>query len=135
MAGDGLTILFFDDSEAALTAVAVELAEHGHEVHTAQTANEAAAVVASCDLIIVDFHMPEIDGAAALRQLKPRARGEDATLFYLYTADTSVAMSFKELGFDGAFIDKGDVTALPSQVDVAARRLRLRQFRKRRSSG
>ena len=129
--GGGLTILCFDDSEATLTLMAWTLAEYGHEVHTATTAAAALSVVTSCDLVIIDFHMPGMDGASALEVLKPRAPAE-STLFYLYTGDDTAANSCKDLGFDGAFTDKGDISALPAQVDVAARRLRLRQFRKRR---
>lgn len=130
----GLEILCFDDSEAVLSLMTLVLTARGHRVHTAQTVREAAAVVASCDLVVIDFHMPQIEAADTLRLLRSLARGAGRTLFYLYTSDTSIARTFKELGYDGAFSSKGEITLLPAQVDVAARRLRLRQL-KGESSG
>lgn len=123
---DALTVLCFDDSEAVLTLMTWVLTDHGYKALAAQTAKEAAAAVASCDLVIVDFHMPQIKANDALSLLKPLA---GVTLFYLYTADSFAEGSFKALGFDGVFVDKGDITLLPRQVDVAARRLRLRRFK------
>ncbi len=74
--GGGQSILLVDDDADVLQTVSVLLRDSGYEVHTAgggTLALEALAVTRP-DLLIVDFAMPEIDGAevaAHARALHP----------------------------------------------------------------
>ena len=124
-----LTILYLDDSEAQLANVGRELSRLGHDVRLATRVGDATRSVNAADLVMIDFHMPDIDGAEALSRLRKAVRGAKPIAFYLYTSDREVATSYKSLGFDGAFVEKGDSAALPKQVEAAGRMLQLRRFR------
>jgi two-component system phosphate regulon response regulator PhoB len=126
-------ILCLDDSEAELEAMALPLREAGHTVLGARTVEQARPYMRNIDLVIVDFHMPELNGAEAMHLLKESASREKAPLFYLYTADKDVAISFKAHGFDGAFSSKGQGDVLVSQVETALRRLNLKRFMAQRT--
>lgn len=132
MAASSLRILYVDDSEIQLADVERALSRQGHSVVTALTLRDARAHVANADLVMVDFHMPEVNGAEALSVLRRHAREDLPVLFYLYTSDREVALSFKAYGFDGAFIGKGEVDSLVGQIDAANRLLQLKRFRHER---
>ncbi len=129
MSKDRLTILYLDDSEVQLSAVSSELTKLGHEVRVAATVGEAVRQVNGADLVMIDFHMPDADGAQALGRLRSAVRGDAPVGFYLYTSDRELATSYKKLGFDGAFVEKGDSDALPAQIVAANRILQLRRLR------
>ncbi len=81
----------------------------------------------SCDLVILDFHMPGTNGGEVLRSLKmAAARSGAAPLFFLYTADKVISRQYQQLGFDGGLINKGDDESLVQQVAVALRLAKLR---------
>ena len=127
-------ILCLDDSEAELEAMALPLREAGHTVFGARNVEQARPYLRNIDLVIVDFHMPQLNGAEALQLLKESASRDRAPLFYLYTADKDVAISFKTHGFDGAFSSKGQGEVLVSQVETALRRLNLKRFMAQRTA-
>ena len=126
-------ILCLDDSEAELEAMALPLREAGYIVFVARNVDQARPFMKNSDLVIVDFHMPELNGAEALTLLKECASREKPPLFYLYTADKDVAISFKAHGFDGALSFKGQDDVLVSQVETALRRLNLKRFMAQRT--
>ena len=124
-----LRILYLDDSVAALEEVSGALSAEGHDVRTAATVGEAAPWLDRCDIVIIDFHMPGINGAEALEELQRKQSSSAAgAVYYLYTTDTSVAVKFRAHGFHGAFTDKGNVATLAAQVATAARLLKMRRF-------
>src|SRR5438132_1616695 len=87
----GHRILVIDDSEVMLARIKKALLADGHTVTTtAQTVGNARHL-AACDLVIIDYHMPGIDGFAVQQQLRgAAAQLEKQPLFYLYTSDPSV---------------------------------------------
>lgn len=131
---DVYKILYLDDSEVQLGAVRDALSVTGQRVVVAETLHEAVSKLDGVDLVIIDYHMPMIDGAHALKALKQRLPLSASPLFYLYTTDTEVAVSFKQLGFDGAFTRKGDPETLRTQFKAACRLLKLKRFRRDRAS-
>jgi CheY-like chemotaxis protein len=131
---DVYKILYLDDSDVQLGAVRDALSVTGQRVVVAETLSEAMSKLDGVDLVIIDYHMPMIDGAHALRALKQRLPIHATPLFYLYTTDTEVAVSFKQLGFDGAFTRKGDPETLRTQFQAACRLLKLKRFRRERAS-
>ncbi len=131
----GLKILYLDDSELHLREVQRTLSAAGYDVLTAESVAEARSKCGSVDLVMIDFHMPGLNGAEALRVLKPHVRSDVVVLFYLYTSDRDVAMAFKTHGFDGAFIAKGEENTLISQVQAAHRMVKLKRFRSERTVG
>ena len=126
--GHELKVLYVDDSETQLEAVAAALAADGHTVVTAADVKSAEPLVRGNDLVLVDYHMPDTDGAAALVRLRKRLSAGDRTLFYLYTSDADVATRYKALGFDGAFTRKGSLADLVPQVRTAARLIHMRRL-------
>lgn len=123
-----LRILYLDDSATALSEVHGALSAEGHHVRTAATVGEAAPWLDVSDIVIIDFHMPGINGAEALVELQSKVSQQPGPVYYLYTTDTSVAVSFRAHGFHGAFTDKGNVATLSTQLATAARLLKMRRF-------
>jgi CheY-like chemotaxis protein len=124
-AQQGHRILVIDDSEVMLARIKKALVADGHTVTTtAQTVGNARHL-ASCDLVIIDYHMPGIDGLAVQQQLRGAAAQLDKQpLFYLYTSDPSVVALAK--GFDGCFTNKGDEALLVQQVRAVFRLSQIR---------
>ena len=107
------------------------LEAEGHRVTTTAQTVGAARFLVDCDLAIIDFHMPGIDGGSVMESFRAATRGSGRTcLFYLYTADPVVAREFARLGFDGAFSEKGDDAALQRQIRGALRMQKLREWRR-----
>jgi two-component system OmpR family response regulator len=122
----GQTILVIDDSEVMLERIKKALVADGHTVLTTTHTVGSARHLASCALVIIDYHMPGIDGFAVHEQLRgAAARLERPPFFYLYTSDPKVT-SQQAKGFDGCFTNKGDETFLVQQVRAV---FRLRQIR------
>lgn len=131
-----LTILYLDDSPALLKSVSEVLRVGGHTVRTATDVEAALQSVHDVDLVMVDYHLPGEQCEDVLRRLKQAATGgEREVVFYLYTVDRDIAVTYKAIGFDGAFVSKGEADLLPDQLVNAARMLRLRRFRRRTATG
>jgi two-component system OmpR family response regulator len=121
-------LLIIDDNELALARVQARLQREGYDVVTTSQLVSATAHVLSCDLVIIDFHMPGMNGSEVLRSLRLSATRAGATpLFFLYTGDKVVSHQYLDLGFDGGLINKGDDESLVQQVAVALRLAKLRR--------
>ncbi len=131
---EGLRIVYLDDSEVQLRDVARALHGAGHTVHMADSITLAGRHIATTDLVIIDFHMPGLNGAESLPLLRKHVPHGEVVLFYLYTSDRNVATAYKSHGFDGAFTGKGNTDELVRQVDAARRMLKLKRFRQDRSN-
>ncbi len=123
-------VLFIDDSPTQLRAAAAALTKSGCEVHSALNIAEAERSLANVDVVLVDYNMPGISGVETLRVLKSKlAPNAVAPKFYLYTTDPSAAKSYRDMGFDGLFVLKGDISALVKQMDSVVRLLKLQSLR------
>jgi DNA-binding NarL/FixJ family response regulator len=119
-------ILVIDDSEVLLSRIKKALVEDGHMVTTTTQTVGNARHLATCDLVIIDYHMPGINGLAVLQAMRAAAAHLDhEPLFYLYTSDRHVSGTYADLGFDGAF-PKGDETVLVQQVRAVFRLSQIR---------
>lgn len=125
MDGDQGKILLVDDSWSVLERLRAALTPKGYAVRLATTPTEATKLTPWAELVLVDFHMPGMDGGKLLDVLRT---SDGAALFYLYTSDADVGRTFSALGFDGAFLRKGDDVALMPQVDAAFRTIKLRKL-------
>lgn len=115
-------VLIVDDSEIILSRDRLRLMSEGYEVRTTTQTVGIAKYLRGTDVVLLDFHMPGIDGVAVLRSLK--AAADDAglsPLFYLYTSDAVRAGEYAELGFDGVIRNKGDTESLVLQIEAAFR--------------
>jgi response regulator RpfG family c-di-GMP phosphodiesterase len=91
-----LSILYFDDEPACLSVFSETFAAE-HEVRTAATLAEARRALAenSFDVVISDQFMPEISGAAFLREI---ARTHPRSLRVMVTGGASVGSMLGEIG-------------------------------------
>jgi two-component system, NarL family, nitrate/nitrite response regulator NarL len=126
MSGTG-EIVVIDDSYLILDRIRERLSAEGYRVRTTTGQGAAMKLVQTADLAIIDFHMPGVDGAEMLLSLRD-GHPQSPCLYYLYTSDREVATRYDELGFDGAFLRKGEEAALVSQVEAVLRTIRMRKL-------
>lgn len=120
-------VLVIDDSASVLNGISTGLSAAGFVVTATNQIVGAARHLGTCDLVILDFHMPGLDGAQVLQSLKAAAQRSGARcMFLLYTSDPVEAQRYKTHGFDGPLTNKGDIRALVRQVEAY-----MRVFRKR----
>src|SRR6476620_11850638 len=85
-------LLIIDDSQVSLDRIKVRLQREGYSVVTSSAPVGASTELPSCDLVILDFHMPGMNGSEALRWLRLAATRAGADpLFFLYTGDKVVS--------------------------------------------
>jgi DNA-binding response OmpR family regulator len=106
----GPCVLVIDDSPLFLEALRRALSAEGYSVSTASTGEEGLSLAAHLrpDAVIVDGHLPGMDGAAVLRRIRSDAALRK-THCLLLTAfdDPGAELKALEAGAD-AFILKGD---------------------------
>jgi CheY-like chemotaxis protein len=123
-------LLYIDDSTFELEFAAKALRDVGYEVHTRTGLTGLDDILPGTEIVLIDFHMPGIDGGEVLRLIRERApEGDTPPACYLYTSDKEIGANYKELGFDGRIILKGNAEALVKQINAARRVLALRQVR------
>jgi DNA-binding NarL/FixJ family response regulator len=116
-----LRVVLIDDVREVREAVAGLIRNAGHEV-VGEADNGASGVQESLahrpDLVIVDWHMPGVDGVEATRQI--RASYPSAAIVAFCSTDTpEIRDAFLTAGAD-AFVDKRDVRGLTAAVLVIA---------------
>jgi CheY-like chemotaxis protein len=121
--------MVIDDSEVVLARVKTRLTREGYEVITLNSPAGAARQLMSCDLVLIDFHMPGVGGTEVLTSLRKAGTAMGAQpLFFLYTSDKTASRTHRDLGFDGALINKGDDESLVQQLSAALRFAKLRRM-------
>jgi two-component system, OmpR family, response regulator len=129
-----ICVLIIDDSVALLTRLRERLSVEGYEVVTTTQTVGAARHLLKCDLALIDYHMPGIDGGAVLSSLRGACRDRQP-LFFLFTSDAKVAPTYRALGFDGVITNKGDDDSLVKQLAAALRMVKLKSLSKKRDPG
>jgi CheY-like chemotaxis protein len=125
----GGTILVIDDSELLLSNVRAVLEPAGYEVVTTTRTVGTGRHLLTSNLVVLDLHMPGLDGNAVLASLRAALpAGATPPFFYLYTTDEAAAKEWQKHGFDGCLTQKGNDAALLAQVNAAFRMIRLRRL-------
>ena len=117
-----LRILVVDDLVVNRKLLSAILASSGQSVTEAANGPEAIEAAASgpFDLILMDLHMPRMDGAAATRAIRAGAAANRATPILALTADTrpeQVAVC-AEAGMDGYLTKPISLPELLATVDA-----------------
>ncbi|MDP9149771.1 MAG: response regulator [Myxococcota bacterium] len=124
-------ILIIDDSEVLLARMKRALLLAGYEVVTSTQVVGNARHLATCDLILIDYHMPGLNGSTVVDSLKLLAKASKHHCgFYVYTSDKQISKNYATLGFDGAFASKGDDAELVRQTTAYFRLATMRSLRK-----
>ena len=93
-------ILIIEDNEANLMLLQRILAQAGYEkIRSVTDARQAMAsyAVDRPDLVLLDLHMPHIDGFEILAQLRRKFRPEDLAPVLVLTADSTAATRYRAL--------------------------------------
>lgn len=90
-AASGLTILAVDDVESNLDVVSSVLHDMGCDVHRANDGQAAVDWVArnTCDAVLMDLHMPGMDGIAAARRIQALGNDIASVPIFAWTADVT----------------------------------------------
>jgi DNA-binding NarL/FixJ family response regulator len=122
-------ILVIDDSEIMLSRIKQALVGAGYHVTTTTQAVGNAKYLISCDLVLIDYHMPGIHGGTVMQSLRSAISALDRRcLCYVYTSDPAVSANYQQLGFDGCISAKGDEDALVRQVNSIFRMAKIREL-------
>lgn len=118
------TILIVDDDPDVIRTFGDWLSRGGYEIRTASNGEEALQALAAIDAIVVDLHMPIVDGLAFLRHI--RARGNRVPVAMLtgdYLLDDAILKECEALDthlmFKPVWLD--ELTALVGEL-IARRR-------------
>lgn len=105
-------IALIDDDRAWLDTLAEYLRDRGFHVHTAQGARSGLALLEEFDAaaVVIDFHMPDMDGLQLLRQL--RQRRQDLDVLLLSGEDDPLLESRALAAGAVAFLSKSTAPAL-----------------------
>ncbi|MGD0678137.1 MAG: response regulator [Polyangiaceae bacterium] len=129
-------ILVIDDSAVMLERIKHVLGAQGYDVLATTQPVGNARHLPTCDLVLIDYHMPGLDGSSVVASLRSLAHSmKGACPLYVYTSDPKVASNCTQLGFDGAFNCKGDDRALVRQVAALFRTLAIRANRVAKAPG
>lgn len=119
----GLRILHVDDVEINLLVMDQMLSMLGHTPVGAASGAEAFALLENSpfDLVLTDFHMPDVTGLDLLKNVKALRDAARSTPVVVVTADvmsfTSAALH--EMGFAGALAKPITADALRSVIAAA----------------
>jgi two-component system sensor histidine kinase BarA len=122
----GLRVLIADDNEINQRLLQVYISRNNGEYAVAHNGREAIDLIdkVPLDAVIMDVHMPHVDGIAAMRMIKPRQPGLP---IIAVTADASpeYISRYQDLGFDHC------LTKPVSERDLIATILALSERRSR----
>ena len=124
-----MRIVYIDDSVVDLHTAAERLQAAGFVVLTHTTYASAMRDLPDADVVLVDYHMPGLNGGEVVLALREAMPPGQRTLFYLFTSDRSLSGEYRRLGFDGQVILKGNSDALLRQLEAARRAIALRRLR------
>jgi CheY-like chemotaxis protein len=100
-------ILIADDDPCVLRAVAERCARMGFDVETAANGLQTLIKTSQCkpDILVIDVHMPEVDGLSVLAYLTDIAKKSLRVIVITGRASEEIAETCK--GFEASYIHKG----------------------------
>lgn len=118
-------ILIVDDAAVTLKLIASILRNEGYKVQIASTAEQALSTLRTLrpDLILVDVHLPGIDGFELARRIRQDARLQDIAV-------VAITASSRE-GIEQEAVDAGCNGFIAKPIEPQTLRVRVRQFLER----
>jgi PAS domain S-box-containing protein len=118
----GLSFLVVDDDLEMRKLLRCLLEDHGAQVHTASSVDEALSILRSAriDLILSDIEMPNKDGYALLQAVRTRGNSVPAIAVTGHSRPEDVAHAF-EAGFNQHLTKPVEAQKLLESVDEALR--------------
>lgn len=112
------TVLLVDDEKDFLEIMSMRMASRGFDVDTADSADEAMAVLEKKDFdaIVMDFQMPGLDGMKALKVIKAKKPEMQIILLSGYATVEKAVEAIKA----GA----SDLIEKPADIEVLAEKIR-----------
>ena len=97
-------LLIVDDNPENLRVLSSMLKQEGYDVRAAKNAKQALASIdgSEPDLVLLDVHMPEMDGFELCRQIKGRAEFQNLPIIFLSALNDTFN---KKQGFDAGAVD------------------------------
>jgi len=119
------TILIVDDAAVTLKLIASLLRNEGYKVQIASTAEQALSTLRTFrpDLILVDVHLPGIDGFELARRIRQDARLQDIAV-------VAMTASSRE-GIEQEAADAGCNGFIAKPIEPETLRVRIRQYLER----
>ncbi len=111
-------ILVVDDSKLVTDIVKMRLGMYGYEVRLAHSGEEALKAIEEevPDLLVLDVHMPGIDGYEVCRRLRDNPALDDLRIIMLTSSDDKHAAF--EAGVDDYLNKDVDLLNLPNRVKM-----------------
>ncbi|MCB9754717.1 MAG: response regulator [Myxococcales bacterium] len=113
-----LRILVAEDSAVAVVVIRRLLERLGHEVELVSDGEAAVAAVGSpqarrFDLVLMDMHMPRLDGLGATRAIRALPGDRGALPIYAFSADAlGQRDDYRDIGLDGYLLKPIELDAL-----------------------
>lgn len=128
VAATPLRVLVVEDQPVNRAVIAELVSEAGHTCETADSGGEALRSLASrpVDLVLLDLHMPGMDGAEVLARIRRGEAGRADLPVYIVTADATPEARAKTLalGADGFIVKPLDADRLCQAINAVAERTR-----------
>jgi len=120
MESRGIKVLIVEDNRMNMMLVRDILTLHGYETIEASSGAEAIRLVAveSPDIVLMDLHLPGLDGMSTTRMLKADERFRGIPVLALTAAASRLdSEEMLSRGFDGCVTKPIDVDLLLAEID------------------
>ena len=104
----GATVLVVDDDDITSQTIAQDLALQGYTARVASTGNDGLLETErlAVDVILLDYHLPDMDGLEWLRRLRDRASAHSPAVI-VFTADWDVERDAADIhALGGSIVSK-----------------------------
>lgn len=123
---NGLNALIVDDTEAARIILKEQLAELQMNIETANSGFEALTILEQAqsshnkyDIVITDYHMPEMDGEDLAEEIKRRELLKDGVLVFVTSSPRKGdGRRLKNLGINGYLTKPTHPTEIPTILSI-----------------
>ena len=126
-------ILIVDDNRMNRMKLSISLEQQGHVVRAAENGMQALQMLAedSCDLVLLDIVMPEMDGFQVLEQMKSESRLRDIPVIVISALDEiDSAVRCIEMGAEDYLPKPFNPVLLRARLNACLQKKKLRDLEK-----